>query len=258
MTPDFGLLGRLPDPIKDRPVLMLAPREVVALPVPPPAVDNLALVPAYNDLGNKVYGDCVIAAIGHMAEVAFVAHGLPDPGITLRATLELYKRVNPDFDPARPGQAGDRGCVTQVALDRLMKFGISGRFPLCFAKVPNNLTAIRDAVWEFKAPFYGVTLEDAQKTQPSVWNYNRSPNWGGHGVCGGSYTTLAPAGVLGPDRTQVVTWDHKVNMSDTFIARQLDEVFVIIWQETWSTLTPTRQEQLRADYYTLTGKQIAA
>ena len=140
MTP--GLLGRLPDPEPNRPVLMLTPRGYIPPTPPPPAVDHLGLVRAYNDLGNKRFGDCVIAAIGHMCEVDYVAAGLPDPGITVRAALELYKRVNPDFDGI-PGGPGDRGCVTQVALDRLMRYGISTRFPVCFAKVQKDLVAIR-------------------------------------------------------------------------------------------------------------------
>ena len=133
MTP--GLLGRLPDPEPNRPVLMLTPRGYIPPTPPPPAVDHLGLVRAYNDLGNKRFGDCVIAAIGHMCEVDYVAAGLPDPGITVRAALELYKRVNPDFDGI-PGGPGDRGCVTQVALDRLMRYGISTRFA---ARHPDGL-----------------------------------------------------------------------------------------------------------------------
>jgi hypothetical protein len=258
----IGRLGRLPDPIPDRPVLMLPSRAEIALPVPPPAVDNNGLIKRYNNLGNLKYGDCVIAAIGHDCEVAYVASGLKDPGITSSATLDLYKRVNPDFDPSDPGGPGDRGCVSQVALDALMRYGISGRKPLCFAKVPTDLTAIRDAMDEFRAVYFGVQLDTAQQRQPAVWNYEPSPVWGGHGVSGGSYTTVLPVNPhspgLGPDRTGIITWGKRVNMSDSFIAHQVEEVFVIVWAEIWPTLTPTRQEQLRADYTALTGKQIAA
>ena len=75
----------------------------------------------------------------------------------------------------------------------------------------------------------------------------------------GSYTTLAPNKLpLGPDRTQVITWGKRVNLSDSFIEHQVSEVFVIVWRETWACLTPERQEQLRADYRALTGKEIAA
>jgi len=75
----IGRLGRLPDPIPDRPVLMLPSRAEIALPVPPPAVDNNGLIKRYNNLGNLKYGDCVIAAIGHDCEVAYVASGLKTP-----------------------------------------------------------------------------------------------------------------------------------------------------------------------------------
>jgi hypothetical protein len=106
-----------------------------------------------------------------------------------------------------------------------------------------------------------VNLETAQEGQTDAggpWDYKRSSEWGGHAVLGGRYSDSSNGK---QDRTGVVTWVELIDMTDGFISRQLEEVWVVIWPEHLTDKTfleGVDLATLAADYEALTGRDFPA
>jgi hypothetical protein len=112
--------------------------------------------------------------------------------VTQDDVFDLYRRSgNPNFDPETG--ADDNGVDMQTMLDALLKGGIGGRKPLAFAKVDVlNLDEVRAAIAYFGCVLDGVDLQTAQQRETDAggpWDYDSSPEWGGHAITSGKYTS---------------------------------------------------------------------
>ncbi len=224
-------LGRRPP--KRAPALRLGPLLTGRTPTHPTTADNLGHVAAWELGGNDQFGTCGPTSVANVRRqvVTYLAFGAPFP--SLNDVFDLYRRSgNPRFDPALapddPRQ-DDNGVDMQTMLEALLAGGIGGHKPLAFAQVDHsNIDELRAAIDIFGGLLYGVTLEMAQRTQTDtgLWDYRASPEWGGHAILAGRYTS-SPRG----EDIAVVTWAAVVGTTDAFEQRQLDEAWVVIWPE---------------------------
>lgn len=210
-------LGRRPAHA-DKPALLLGDFLTGAVPEHPASVDHLDPVHDFGLYGNDQHGDCGPTSVANsrILTTHFLADAEQVP--TLDDVYDLYRRSgNPNFP------TDDQGVVMQDMLAEVVRDGIGGVKALGFAKVDvGNLDELDAAVAIFGFLLYGVTLEVAQQHQATQWDYVRSGEWGGHAVLGGAYGT--------PGRG-VITWGDRVEMTNAFIAHQLDEAWVVIWPE---------------------------
>jgi len=184
--------------------------------------------------------NCVIAAFAHhfMTTWATLLPGVTMPAITTQDVLNLYWIVNPDHV--------DRGCVTEVALDKLLKYGIAGIKPYAWAAVAHDWDSIANVDNEFVAGIYGMEIDQAQYYPAAIWDYvPNSTKIGGHEVSGGAYD---------PNYEHLISWSMRAKMTPSYVSHKLGEHHVIIWPHVWDNLSNERKTQLATDYKTLTGK----
>jgi hypothetical protein len=260
MTRQLGLR-----PPSNKPALMLAPALTGAVPAHPQGADHYSRVSNWFLGSNDRFGTCGPTSIANYLRVVFKYLLGEDVTVTDQAIFDLYRRSgNPRFNPATG--ADDNGVDMQTMLEAFAKGGIqvvrgNGTTemvkPVCFAKAPaTNLDDIRAVISIFGGILFGLDLETAQDAQtdqrPPIWDYRKSPSWGGHAVVGVGYTS-APAGVDIRD----VSWAKVVGTTDMFVTRQTGEAWVAVLQQHLDH--PAFQEgvdlsALAADYTALTGR----
>lgn len=246
---------------KNAPALRLAPLLTgAALPARPAAVDHFNLVGDWGMYANDRFGTCGPAAIANIRKLTTRYLGAVEQSPTVDDVFDLYRRSgNPRFNPATG--AGDNGVVLQTMLEALLADGIGGVKPLAFAQVDvADLDEMWAAVALFGAVLYGVDLAVAQQAQTDagLWDYRRSPEWGGHAVLAGRYSDTSPDS---RDRTGLITWGAPVDATDAFIRHQLEEAWVVIWPEHLSDrvfLDGVDLTSLAAAYEQLTGRPFPA
>lgn len=202
-----------------------------------PVADHFGQVGDWGLYQNDEYGDCGPTSVANLVKLVTKYLGDAEFSPTQTDVFDLYKRSgNPDFDPADPGGAGDRGVEMQVMLKALHEGGIGGKKPLAYAKVDHNDP---DELWAaieiFGGVLLGVDLKQAQdeQTNRGTWDYvPGSPEWGGHAVVSGRYNDVTGTR---KDRTGVVTWATVVDFTDAFQTQQVQEVWVVIWKENLGT-----------------------
>ena len=247
-------LGRRPP--KNAPALMLAPLLTGVVPVAPVAADHFGKVRSWVLGENDQYGDCgPVSMANNRLLVTTYLTGQPVT-VSQADIFDLYKRSgNPTFDPKDPGGPGDGGVDMQTMLEAAVAGGIAGVKPIAFAKVNvGSLNELRDAVAIFGSLLLGVTLDKAQQAQTDagLWDYKSSSIWGGHAILTGRYSEA-------PDRTAVITWANVVDMTDAFMAHQLDEAWAVIWPEHFGSLafmSGVDIATLAADFRALTGRTL--
>ena len=264
-TPVLPKLGlRRTDPERLRNTIRLT--LTGAVPPHPLVADNLSKVLAWNGATNYQYGTCGPCSVANSVIATWQYLKGEAISVSDAAIFDLYRRSgNPDFDPDT-GQ-GDNGVDMTVMLSALVKGGITitradGTTevvkPLCFAAAPTAIDDLRAVTAIFGGVDVAVTLQTAQQAQTDagLWDYSRSPEWGGHAIWGGLYTSKTGAGQS--DET-IITWEQLCGTTDLFVAHQLDEAYVIVWQPLWDTPVfeaGVDQAALAADYTALTGKTI--
>lgn len=227
MNADRMKLGRRPP--KNAPALRLSSFLTGVVPAAPPLADHFAKVPSWLLGENDRYGDCGPVSVANQR--LLITSYLSQPQrVTQDNIFDLYRRSgNPGFDPATG--ADDNGVEMQTMLEATVAGGIGGTKALAFAKVdPTNEQEWQAAIAIFGSILLGVTLDTAQQAQTDagLWDYRQSPIWGGHAILGGRYKeNLGDVG----DRTGVITWAQVVDMTDPFIAHQMDETWVVVWPE---------------------------
>lgn len=250
----YGMrLGRRPhDPA--RPLLRLADILTGAVPAHGVISDHLSRVTDWGLYGNDQYGDCGPTAVANSRKLTTRYLAATEESPAQDDVFDLYRRSgNPGFDPST--DTDDNGVVMADMLSAVVKGGIGGTRAVAYAAVDtSNLDEVRAAIDIFGFVLLGVDLDTAQQAQTDagLWDYKRSPEWGGHAVLCGSYTSAARGRDLG-----VVTWAEVVGVTDAFATTQVPEAYVLIWPE------HTRTEQFRegidtaelnAAYMALTGR----
>jgi hypothetical protein len=238
----------------NRPVLKLARILAAVPPQYAPTADHLAPVTDWGLYENDQYGDCGPAAVANSRKLVTGILAGAEQSPTQDQVFDLYRASgNPDFDPGT--DAGDDGVEMATMLAAVRNVGIGGVRSLAEAKVDvTDLNEVRAAIAIFGFLLLGCVLETAQQTQTDggLWDYDPSPEWGGHAVLAGAYTSQ-PSGA----DVKVVTWAEVVGTTDVFWQRQVTEGWVCIWPEAVGT---TQFQQgidiaaLNADYQALTGR----
>jgi hypothetical protein len=200
--------GRAAVPFRD--FVKVVPEHPIADPVPQ------LVYPIYR---NDQAGDCVAAAIPHTFQTICAQLGLPWTDWTDDQVLKLYQTQNPGFRSwADAGGPNDGGMVIQTCLEYLIAQGEI----LAFGKIDHtDPEEMRAAIYLGLAIVTGETLDVAQQTQ-TVWSFHKSAEWGGHCTC--------TVGYPGSTRQTCVTWGELVDMTESFIAHQLDEAWFVLTQ----------------------------
>lgn len=252
---------------KSRPVVRLSLTGTV--PAHPASADHFAQVPAWNGATNINYGTCGPCSVANHAILTWKYLLGLDISVKDADIYDLYRRSgNPNFDPAT--DADDNGVDMTVMLSALVKGGIRITHadkstevvkPLCFASTAPSQADLEAVTAIMGAGLLAVDLDVAQQSQTDagLWDYaTGSGSWGGHAICGGKYTGSSAAHTADES---VVTWQQVCGTTDSFIAHQLSELYVVVWPALWNTpafVAGVDQAALAADYTALTGKPFPA
>jgi len=240
-------LGRR-KPDRSRPVLNALDFLTGYIP-PVPLVDNhLDAVAAWNGQTNINFGTCGPCGLANTAIMVWEYLLGQEILVTDDAVYDLYRRSgNPDFDPDVPPDAngnvpGDNGVDLSVMLAEAAKNGFtithvpSGETevvrPVAFAAIPlghGGITYVHDVTALMGGALLGVDLEQAQQSQTDtgIWDYSPSPDWGGHAIFGGSYTSSLAAHTADES---VISWMQKVGLTDAFFNHQDSEAYAVIFE----------------------------
>lgn len=214
-------LGKLPRRDDSR---TLQVKKYLLTPLPPAkaACDWLSAVPSFPMYGNDVYGDCTIAAIGHMVQVWSYNVGIRATGNGQRGVtpsqdeiLRVYQLLSPDDD----------GCVLLDVLKYWRQNPICGVQLGAFAAVnPQDRDEVEVCLEIFGGLYAGALLPIAAQTQ-NIWDVSTdSPDaqpgsWGGHCVPFGQYDS---------GQTGLVTWGEKKYSTWAWNAKYVDELYALI------------------------------
>lgn len=258
-----GRLGRRPaDP--DRLARTVRLRLTGVLPEHSLTANHLTGVPRWVLGANNRFGTAGPAYVANSAVLTW--HWLMGEDIAVAddAVVDLYRRGgNPDFD--EPTGDGDGGVDMTVMLSALVSGGITITHadgttetvkPLCFAAHDTSIDTVRAVTSIFGADGFGLDLADAQQAQTDagLWDYVAdSAQWGGHATLGGLYARQA----ADPRDGVTISWQLPVGITDAFIAYQLAEAYVIVWEPVWDHPAfrhGVDRTALAADYQACTGR----
>jgi hypothetical protein len=251
-------LGRRKPSNKPR-VLKLANILSGVVPTVPTSVDYLAAFTGWQMLGNDSFSNCGPVDVAN--DVAVVTRVLGDKTFypTQDDVFDLYRRSgNPNFDPTT--DTDDNGVDMQTMLEAVHSGGIGGKKCVAFAKVDvSNLAEVKAAIAVFGGLSLGVKLEKAQQSQTPLWHYINSAEWGGHAVRAGKYADVAATADNKLPDVGAVSWAQVYGLTNEFWSKQVEEAWVIIWEEHFGSnafLTGVDLAALEAEYQALTGNVL--
>lgn len=226
--------------------------------------------------GNDRFGTCWPTSVANSVILAKLACAGQRVTVLDDDVFTLYRQVgNPGFDPVTG--AGDDGTEPTAGFSALAADGIwvthlqdDGKtpdpqqrecvIPVCYAQsTSTKVDDIRVVTAAAGSAALCLDLHVAQQAQTDagLWDYQPgSGEWGGHAIIGGSYKS--PAAAHAWDETGV-SWQRPVGMTDGFLARQVQAVFVVVWPELWSNdafMAGVDRAALAAAYETVTGRPI--
>jgi len=213
MPPKTYRLGKRP-PKLDRRTLRLSTYVRPALLVAPPAqIDHQSQLPAdLGMMGNDRYGDCGIAAAGHMVQEwtaygAGVMHTISDADI-----INAYFALSPN----------DQGIYLLDGLNYWRHTGIGGdQIEAYAATQPASVIQAKLAIQLFGSTYIGLSLPDEGTFGPWDRTYGPPNLYNGHAVCLIAYD----------DATQLftaVSWGEKMPMSYAFYEKYNDEGYAVL------------------------------
>lgn len=233
-----------------------------SIPIPN-ADDHIASVPAWNMGGNDRYSTCGPTSLANFLTMVYWNLLSEQVTVTDQAVFNLYRQVNPDFNPDT-GQ-GDRGVDMVQLLKAFEGTGLEITHedgsteiikPVAFGGLrADSLSEVKAATATLGGAILAVQLEIAQQSQ-SVWDYAPSPAWGGHAIMGAAYT----GNTSGPDE-EIITWQHPVGCTDNFLNTQMSQAFAVVLPVHLSHpafLAGVDVNQLKAEYQELTGRPFPA
>jgi hypothetical protein len=206
-------LGKLPKK-HDRRNLLFS-RYMPRLPEPPSAIDHASRLPEdIGMMGNDQYGDCAVAAPGHMVQEwsTYAERGIqtiPDKQI-----IDAYLTISPD----------DEGCYMLDVLNFWRRNGIGPDKVEAFVEVtPGDLTQAKLAIQYFGCLYIGMSLPDINTFGPWIDPVaSGRPNpWNGHAV-----TLIAYDDVR--QMFKVCTWGEIWDMSYSWYVRYTDEAYACL------------------------------
>lgn len=224
--------GRLPfDP--DRPRLDLGPRLTIdGIVNAPAAADWLSRVQAWGMLANDAIGDCVIAEMLHEIEARTTYASTPFTATNAEA-VATYSAIT-GYDPSKTAPDGsnptDQGTNMASAMAYWRKVGVAGHKIVAYASVNiASFTEIEAAVALFGAVACGINFPKSAMDQ-----FNAGEPWdvvpndggieGGHAIHLGKYDVAS-------GMYEVVTWGAVQKVTHAFLAKYLEEAWVVITQD---------------------------
>lgn len=210
-TPRSRRLGKHPKKFDNR-TLQLA-RYLKKLPTPLVAVDHASRLPAdIGMMGNDQYGDCTVAAAGHMVQswTTYAERGIetiPDSQI-----LAAYRTVSPNDD----------GAYLLDVLNLWHKTGIGPDKIEAFVEVgPADLTQAKLCIEYFGSCYIGMSLPNVNTFGPWTTPTGDPNPYNGHAVALIAYN----------DNTQmfkVCTWGEIWDLSYAWFQKYADEGYAAL------------------------------
>lgn len=250
--------ARIDDPTKPR--LQFAGFRAVT-PVPHPAAVDYT-DPGWKMLGNDLAGNCeAVRVLNNRRHIVKYLLGREQYG-TIDDAWTIYRTQNPGFVPGN-GPHGyesndDRGMDSQT----LLEYGHNVGFPdgsriRFFAGVdhtkPDEVAA---AIATFGGVWVDISVTEANQEEFSQgidWDYVKgSPQDGLHAVYAVGYQNVN-------GRVRLITWAQETGFTESFWAHQVQQVFVVAYDEHFGTAsfeTGVNREALAAAYQALTGKTL--
>lgn len=210
-----------------RPRLDLGPRlSIEAIVNAPAAADWLSRVKAWGMLANDSLGDCVIAEGLHEIEARTTYASTPFVATTAEA-IATYSAVT-GYNPADPST--DQGTNMADFMAYWRKTGVAGHKIVAYASVDiKSFTEIEAAVALFGAVACGISFPKSAMAQfdaGQTWDVvpNDGGIEGGHAIHLGAYDSKT--GLY-----EVVTWGAVQKVTRKFLAKYLEEAWVVITQD---------------------------
>lgn len=238
-------LGCLPsDP--DFPRVFLSRYTTNKLPAPPTSASYLEKIAKWPMMLNDRWGDCVVAAKGHLGQV-LTCYGSDKEIVVPDAAIQT------DYFTESGGR--DSGLNIPESLDYWVKHGLGGIKISAWASVhPKDPVEMSQAISWFGGCYYGLAMPNNFMSYFSAgraWdNTSQAPNQvNGHAVVGVAYNEKGPI---------VITWGKPQQCSWAWIQKYATDADVIISLD-WNSkvITPGSLDlaSLLGDFEALTGKK---
>lgn len=205
------------------------PFTVVAAPPIPYDVQTALSITDTQEFLNDQLGDCVLAAAYHILEV----FSKQETGVVV---IPTNTEVKTTYFTLTGGQ--DTGLVILTFLQYWQKTGIPAQGKLykiyAFVSVDQtNQAEICDAIYYLKNVFCGLNLPLSAQTQYEAgqpWTVTTGPDaepgsWGGHGVDGEGYVSIASVNEIGP---VIETWGTKQQCTWQWFYTYCDELYCVV------------------------------
>jgi hypothetical protein len=204
---------------------------VGSLPTPPAEVSYVVDVPNWPMLLNDQLGDCVIAAMGHMAQQwsYFASNGAAMRVMSDQEALAAYEAIG-GYNPSDPST--DQGCDMLTALNYWRNHGIMVGGTLDkiggFVEVdPSSPAEVKEAIWLFGNLFTGVQLPVSAQGE-NAWTVPDGGIYGSQGQPGSWGGHCIPCDAESPITLTCITWAERLKMSHNFFADYCDEVYAVL------------------------------
>jgi hypothetical protein len=233
---------RTPDPIIAHHRALVRALPSAAVPPDPPSpsglyppADYIAAVKDWEDLGNTVCGDCVPAALCHLAQARAAANGR-----VLRPTsaeaMALYKQVNPGWELQAPetDTGSDPGTVLRLLASQGAVIGGASRQIAGVAAIaPSDLAGLQYALAHAGGVLAVVALPLDAETQ-TRWSLT-VPSWRPGVALSGSAAPeswgLHAIPLLAHDAQgwRTVSWGEIIPIDPEWLLAYLVEAWMLAW-----------------------------
>jgi len=187
-------------------------RYLPALPPPPPHIDHASGVVNPGMMGNDAYGDCGVAAMGHMVQSWTAYSGAGQRNIPDADILAAYFELSPN----------DQGIYLLDGLNYWRKSGVGGDNIEAFAATDGgNLLQAKLAIQMFGSAYIGMSLPDQNTFGP--WTTVQGPPnpFNGHAVNLCAYDDAR-------QMFKAITWGEVVDLSYAWLQRYCDEAYATL------------------------------
>ena len=225
--------GRRPPSVRG-PRLSLKNYIMKGLPSPPASAEySNKAAPALRQIyGNDIYGDCCIAALGHI-EGVFTGNAGDLFVYSEGQIVKLYSEIC-GYIPGEPGT--DQGCQLVDVMNYWKTTGApdgNHKIAAWVAVDATNPEEYKTAMWLFESLYIGLDLPDAYispfpSSQGFVWDVAGDPDpQNGHCICGIGYQS---------NGVNIATWGLDGLLTDAAIAKYVPtsaggEMYTILSQD---------------------------
>jgi len=188
-------------------------RYMPKLPTPPTATDHASKLPAnIGMMGNDTYGDCTVAAAGHMVQswTAYAERGIET--LSDADILAAYDVISPN----------DQGAYMLDVLNYWHKTGIGPDKIEAFVEIGiADLIQAKLAIEYFGSCYIGMSLPDVNTFGPWTTPTGPPDPYNGHAVCLIAYDDAKKM-------FKVCTWGEIWDMSYAWFQKYMDEGYAVL------------------------------